>query len=166
MSGRSRKPQIKLAEQFGIRDYPCPAGGCLLTDPGFAKRIKDLLVHQPDFSLGDVHLLKIGRHFRLTPRLKLIVARNEEENQKIQTFSKGGDILLKATHHPGPLALLRGEVDGAGIERAASITVRYGKGRDSGKVEVKYQRSENDSYQIMHVASMPEEGLKGLMIGE
>jgi len=56
IQGRSRKPQIRLAEAFGIRDYPCPAGGCLLTDPQFAKRMKDLIVHNPDFTLNDVHL--------------------------------------------------------------------------------------------------------------
>ncbi len=78
IQGRSRKPQMKLAEQFNIRDYPCPAGGCLLTDPGFARRIRDLMEHQYDFSLNDVHLLKFGRHFRLSPKVKLVVGRNEE----------------------------------------------------------------------------------------
>ncbi len=96
IQGRSRKPQIKLAEHFGIRDYPCPAGGCLLTDPGFAQRMRDLNRYHPDFFLNDVHLLKMGRHFRLSPHLKLVVGRNEEENQKIQTFSQEGDILIKS----------------------------------------------------------------------
>jgi tRNA U34 2-thiouridine synthase MnmA/TrmU len=71
IQGRSRKPQIKLADHFGIQDYPCPAGGCLLTDPGFSKRMRDLILHHPDFSLNDVHLLKVGRHFRLSPKVKL-----------------------------------------------------------------------------------------------
>jgi hypothetical protein len=93
ISGRSRKPQIKMAEQFGIRDYPCPAGGCLLTDPGFARRMRDLMAHRPDFSLNDVHLLKFGRHFRLSPSIKLVVGRNEDDNQKIQAFSQDGDLL-------------------------------------------------------------------------
>ena len=93
--GRSRKPQIKLAEHYGIRDYPCPAGGCLLTDPGFAKRMKDLMLHKPDFSLNDVHLLKVGRHFRLSDGVKLVVGRNEEENQKIETFAQEGDYFIQ-----------------------------------------------------------------------
>jgi tRNA-specific 2-thiouridylase len=59
IEGRSRKPQIELAEHYSIRDYPCSAGGCLLTDPGFSKRMKDLMLHNPEFSLNDVHLLKI-----------------------------------------------------------------------------------------------------------
>jgi tRNA U34 2-thiouridine synthase MnmA/TrmU len=136
IQGRSRKPQIQLAAIFGIQDYPCPAGGCLLTDPGFAKRIKDLFVHQPDFTLNDVHLLKVGRHFRFSPKARLIVGRKEDENQKIQTFSGDGDLLLKAAHHPGPLSLLRGEFGEEEIERAAAITARYGKARDLINVEM------------------------------
>ena len=73
IQGRSRKPQMRLADHFGIQDYPCPAGGCLLTDPGFSMRLRDLALHEPDFSLNDVHLLKTGRHFRLSPKGKLIV---------------------------------------------------------------------------------------------
>ncbi len=76
LQGRSRKPQIELADHFDIHDYPCPAGGCLLTDPGFSKRMKDLMIHDPAFSLNDVHLLKMGRHFRLSPEVKLVVGRN------------------------------------------------------------------------------------------
>jgi len=136
IQGRSRKPQIQLADHFGIRDYPCPAGGCLLTDPGFAKRMKDLILYHPDFYLNDVHLLKMGRHFRLSPKLKLVVGRNEEENQKIQTFSQEGDFLLKVSRFPGPLSLLRGKAEELEIETAAAITARYSKAKDLGKVEV------------------------------
>jgi tRNA U34 2-thiouridine synthase MnmA/TrmU len=127
IQGRSRKPQIQLADHFGIRDYPCPAGGCLLTDPGFAQRMRDLNRYHPDFLLNDVHLLKMGRHFRLSPHLKLVVGRNEEENQKIQTFSQEGDFLLKVSRYPGPLSLLRGEAKEEEIAKAAAITVRYCK---------------------------------------
>ena len=73
--------------------------------------MKDLMVHDPDFSLNDVHLLKMGRHFRLSPKTKVVVGRNEEENQKIQTFSQEKDILLKVSKFPGPLSLLRGKLD-------------------------------------------------------
>jgi tRNA-uridine 2-sulfurtransferase len=100
IEGRSRKPQIRLADHFGIQDYPCPAGGCLLTDPGFSRRMRDLILHHPDFRLNDVHLLKMGRHFRLSPHLKLVVGRNEEDNRKIQTFAQEEDILLKVSKFP------------------------------------------------------------------
>ncbi len=164
--GRSRKPQIKLADHYGIRDYPCPAGGCLLTDPQFANRMKDLMLYSPNFSLNDVHLLKIGRHFRLSHNLKLVVGRNEEDNKKIQTFTQEGDILLKALHHPGPLSLLRGEPNGIEIEKAASITVRYGKAKDLKRVEVLYKKGNEDSYRSISVTSIPDEKIRELMIGE
>jgi tRNA-specific 2-thiouridylase len=166
IQGRSRKPQIKLADHYGIRDYPCPAGGCLLTDPQFAKRMKDLMEHKPDFSLNDVHLLKFGRHFRLSPHLKLVVGRNEEDNRKIQTFAQEEDILFKALHHPGPLSLLRGEPDDIEIEKAASITVRYGKAKDLKSVEVLYKRVKEDSHRSISITSIPDEKIRGLMVGE
>jgi tRNA U34 2-thiouridine synthase MnmA/TrmU len=166
IQGRSRKPQIQLADHYGIRDYPCPAGGCLLTDPGFAKRIRDLMEHKPDFSLNDVHLLKIGRHFRLSPRLKLVVGRNEEDNKKIQTFAQDGDVLLKVLHHPGPLSLLRGEPNNTEIGRAASITVRYGKAKDLKGVEVHYKKVNEDTSRSISTPSAPDEKIRDLMIGE
>jgi len=166
ISGRSRKPQIKMAEQFGIRDYPCPAGGCLLTDPGFARRMRDLMVHRPDFSLNDVHLLKIGRHFRLSPSIKLVVGRNEDDNQKIQAFSQDGDLLMMALGTPGPLALLRGGTGSEEIEKAAAITVRYGKAKDMKNVEVQYRRVGEDPDRSLWISPVSDGEIKECRIGE
>ncbi len=163
IQGRSRKPQIELAEQYGIRDYPCPAGGCLLTDPGFSKRMKDLIHHLPDFTLRDVHLLKMGRHFRLSPKLKLVVGRNEDENRKIQTFSEEEDILLRLSRIPGPLALLRGEAGEGGIEKAAAITARYSKAKDMKKVEVLYRKARGGEERSLSVSPLPEKEIEALM---
>lgn len=162
--GRSRKPQIKLAGVFGIHDYPCPAGGCLLTDPQFARRMKDLAVHDPGFSLNDVHLLKVGRHFRLNPRLKLVVGRNEEENQKIQTFSREEDILFRLMDRPGPLSLLRGEADGAAIEISAAVTARYGKSKGLEKEGVLYGKAKGEVHRSISSSSIPDGVIEGLMI--
>lgn len=166
IQGRSRKPQMKLAEQFNIRDYPCPAGGCLLTDPGFARRIRDLMEHQYDFSLNDVHLLKFGRHFRLSPKVKLVVGRNEEENQKIETFSQAGDVLLKTVRYPGPVSLLRGEADETERERAASITARYSKAKGMEKVEVHYQKVEREEEKSIFVSPLSEAEIQKERISE
>ncbi len=166
IQGRSRKPQMKLADHYGIRDYPCPAGGCLLTDPGFARRIKDLMDHKSDFSLNDVHLLKIGRHFRLSPHLKLVVGRNEDDNRKIQTFALEGDILLKTMQYPGPLSLLRGDDNGESIETAASITVRYSKGKNFERAEVFYGSAKEELSRTISVSSIAEKTVRDLMIGE
>jgi tRNA U34 2-thiouridine synthase MnmA/TrmU len=166
ISGRSRKPQIELADHYGIHDYPCPAGGCLLTDPGFAKRMKDLMVYNPQFSLNDVHLLKMGRHFRFSNGVKLVVGRNEEENQKIQTFAQGEDILLKVSGFPGPLSLLRGKLNEGDIEKAAAITVHYGKGKDLGKIEVTYKGVDEDHHQSLSVSPISRGEIERLMINE
>jgi len=164
IQGRSRKPQIQLADHYGIRDYPCPAGGCLLTDPGFAKRMKDLILHHPGFSLNDVHLLKSGRHFRLSPNLKLVVGRNEEENQKIQTFSEEGDILLRLFRFPGPLSLLRGEAGEEEIEKAAAITARYSKAKDLKEVEVVCKKAKEDGERSFFASPLSEKEIAELMI--
>jgi tRNA-specific 2-thiouridylase len=164
--GRSRKPQIKLAEHYGIRDYPCPAGGCLLTDPGFAKRMRDLLLHNPFFSLNDVHLLKMGRHFRLSDGVKLVVGRNEEENQKIGTFACDRDILLKVSGFPGPLSLLRGELGEGDVEKAAAVTAHYSKAKDLGNAEVTYKSAHEDHDQSLSASPLSRREVERLMINE
>ena len=88
LTGRSRRPQIELAEELGIRDYPCPTGGCLLTDTVIASRLQDLFAHTPDFGITDVHLLKVGRHFRIQTALKDILGRNETENVALTRGAK------------------------------------------------------------------------------
>jgi tRNA U34 2-thiouridine synthase MnmA/TrmU len=164
--GRSRKPQIELAGHYGVHDYPCPAGGCLLTDSGFAKRMKDLMVHHPDFSLNDVHLLKMGRHFRFSHGVKLVVGRQEEENQKIQTFAQGEDVLLKVSSFPGPLSLLRGKPGEGDIEKAAAITAHYSKAKDLQSTEVTYHRADEGHPQSLLVSPISREEIEGWMICE
>ncbi len=102
ISGRSRKEQIRLAEDYSLKDYPCPAGGCLLTDKGFAARVRDLFAHGDDHTSRDFTLLKIGRHFRLPTGEKLIVGRNEEENYKLMQVGKGKLTLLFSPTVSGP----------------------------------------------------------------
>jgi hypothetical protein len=123
--GRSRREQMALAKERGIADYPCPAGGCRLTDPGFARRMRDLVTHTLDFDLNEVELLKVGRHFRLSPAAKAVVGRDEEENRRIRLLAKPGDYLFEVQTWGSPLTLLRGEVDGDRICLAAAITARY-----------------------------------------
>jgi tRNA-specific 2-thiouridylase len=166
ISGRSRKPQIELADHYGIHDYPCPAGGCLLTDPGFAKRMRDLMIHDPNFSLNDVHLLKMGRHFRLSDALKLVVGRSDEENQKIRTYAQREDILLKVFSFPGPLSLLRGRLDEGDIEKAAAITAHYSKAKDLGKVEVTYKGVDESHDQSLSISPISRGEIERVMINE
>jgi predicted ribosome quality control (RQC) complex YloA/Tae2 family protein len=128
--------------------------------------MRDLMAHDPGFSLNDIHLLKIGRHFRLSPKLKLIVGRNEEDNRKLEAFVHEEDVLFKAAHHPGPLSLLRGESLPEEIERAAAITARYGKSKDLEHAEVCYWRRVEELHRSLTVSPMPRGRLRELMIGE
>jgi len=136
IEGRSRLPQMELAETFGITEYPSPAGGCLLTDPAFGARMKDLIEHAPDFDANDAHLLKMGRHFRVAPDTKVIVGRDQTDNEKIETFARPDDPLFVVAGVPGPTSLLRGTVSNATKEAAAALTARYSKARNEPSVKV------------------------------
>jgi hypothetical protein len=128
ITGRSRKTQMALAEDRGLYDYPCPAGGCLLTDPVFSERMRDLLDHEGRLDLDDVRLLKVGRHFRLSPYAKAVVGRNRLENEELARLVQEEDTVLQLAGVPGPLTLVRGEAGQGEIRLAAAMTARYGKG--------------------------------------
>ena len=162
--GRSRKNQIQLADVFQIKDYPCSAGGCLLTDPEFAHRMRDL-VNTCDANVNDVNLLKVGRHFRLDQQTKVIVGRNEEENTRVDSLSKEGDVLLTLVDMPGPLTLIRGEITEEKIQTAAQITARYGKSHVllSVKVSVK-QVKNNVTERIIEITPMSQEEVDKLIL--
>jgi tRNA-specific 2-thiouridylase len=132
IQGRSRKPQMTLAEKYGIADYPCPAGGCLLTDPGFARRMRDLVRFCPDFDLNDVNLLKVGRHFRLSPGAKVVVGRNEDENRRLQVLARGADFRFEVEGCGSPVTLLQGGAGERDIHLAAAITARYSDAEGDG----------------------------------
>ena len=137
LQGRSRKPQMALAKEYGIADYPCPAGGCLLTDPGFARRMRDLIHFRPAFDLNDVNLLKVGRHFRLSPGVRAAVGRDEGENRRLQHLARRGDLLFEVQGWGSPVTLLRGEAGEEEMRIAAAITARYSDAQ-GGEVEVHY----------------------------
>lgn len=105
--GRSRKEQLMLADKFGIADPPNSAGGCLLTDPQFSKRIRDLFKYSSEPCINDVDLLKVGRHFRLDSYSKLIVGRNRDENEKLKSLALVSDYVIEPVVIPGPVAILR-----------------------------------------------------------
>ncbi len=110
ISGRSRKPQIALAERLGVRDYPCPAGGCLLTDPEVADRLRDLFAHVAGYVHRDLVLLTVGRHFRLSPSLRVILGRSQEENERIIGLAAPGDAVFTPESFRGPTLLAAGDL--------------------------------------------------------
>ena len=123
---------LELAEKWGVSEYPTPGGGCLLTDPGFSDRLKELFDVQPGSDPLDVERLKIGRHFRLPGGGKAIVGRNHSENEKLQALLKQGDLILRNHESPGPLTLLESGATPQDTEMAAALTARYGKNNTGG----------------------------------
>ncbi len=135
LSGRSRKPQMKLAEKLNVRDYPAPAGGCLLTDPIFSRRLKDLMDNSPDFTRSEIELLKLGRHFRINPDTKIVVGRNLEENERILELSNDCGYTLNTITVPGPVVHVSGKRSRETDMLASSMTVSYSDAKD-GEIEI------------------------------
>ena len=111
-SGRGRKQQIALARELGITDFPAPAGGCVLTDPNLAARIRRFyegffLIGKEEITASDIQLLLLGRQFRLPGGHWLILGRNEQENKRLSELCGPEDWLLSMPERPGPTALLR-----------------------------------------------------------
>ena len=127
ISGRSRKTQIALAKIYGITGFPQPAGGCLLTDENFSNRLKDSFEHN-EYSLNDLELLKIGRHFRVPndESAKIIVGRNEKENAQILKLVRNTDIILEPVEIAGPTVLVRNYKNKENVILiAAGLCARY-----------------------------------------
>jgi len=135
ITGRGRKVQYELVEAFNLKEFSCPGGGCLLTDPIFAKKLRDLFVNNPDFTMKDVVLLKTGRHFRLGADTKLILGRNQNENENLRTFHMAPSTLLTPSDFKGPTGLLLGISSDANLEIAANMMAHYGK-RDTFPVSI------------------------------
>jgi tRNA-specific 2-thiouridylase len=142
-SGRSRKSQIALARELGLINYPAPAGGCLLTEPNYACRLKDLLTYNPAPDIRDINLLRIGRHFRFSPFCKIIVGRNKSENEIISSLSANGDLLLRVEGCGSPITLVSGEITDEALMVAASICARYSDDKDLTTVELTIFNGDN-----------------------
>ncbi|MCY3884606.1 MAG: tRNA (5-methylaminomethyl-2-thiouridylate)-methyltransferase [Gammaproteobacteria bacterium] len=149
-SGRSRKPQMELAEQFGIEDYAQPAGGCcFLTDEQYSNKLQDLwnVREERNYELDDVVLLKIGRHIRPQPSFKLVIAREEGESRFLQGY-RNRFTSLREVSQKGPLALIDGGTGQSDIRLAARIVARYGQTRNNPTVTMEIQYTDGTSEQM------------------
>lgn len=163
ISGRSRKPQIALAAHFGVRDYPSPAGGCLLTDVGYAGRLRDLMAHDPGLTSRTLNLLKYGRHLRLNASSKLIVGRKQLENDAIQQLvDPSEDVTFNILRFPGPLAVIPGGGDPAVHPLAAGICAGYGKAPAADPVDVTVSSPAGDT--VITVVPIPPAENRSLII--
>ena len=162
-SGRSRKPQVALAGEFGIYDYPNPAGGCLLTDKGFSRRLKDLFEHQECFSENELNILKYGRHLRLNQSTKIIVGRNQPDNENIERlYNPASDILIKVKVFPGPTTVMPNGGKKEIVTLAASICAGYGRVPEYSQIDVITQTPEGS--EIIKVLAIPPGKIRHLII--
>lgn len=160
IQGKQRKPQIELAKKFKINDYPSPSGGCLLTYKEFSDKVKDLLEHKKKISIEDTDLLRVGRHFRFGKN-KIIVGRNEKENERLLKMREKNDYCFEVPDFMGPITLLQGPKTKIAIEKTAGLTVRYSdvKGK---KVLVKFGKEKLNKKII--VTPMSEEDVEKMRI--
>jgi tRNA U34 2-thiouridine synthase MnmA/TrmU len=134
--GRSRKQQMTLAKELGLTDYPMPAGGCLLTEPNYSFRLSELLKYNLSPSPKDLHLLRTGRHFRLSPSCKAIIGRDEKDNDKIGSLAGEGDYILSVENFGSPVTLLTGDDSKDFINLVAAICARYSDAKHLPSVDV------------------------------
>ena len=126
---------MALAREFGITSFPQPAGGCLLTDPGYGKRLRDLKKHEGLGNLSAIQLLRTGRHFRLG-QIKLIVGRNKTDNETIEHTGRIDVIIMKTVNVPGPSATIPKSASENELQLAASICARFSDHTPSQPVTV------------------------------
>ena len=138
IQGRSRKPQMAMAEQLNLGDYPSPAGGCLLTEKEFSRRLKDLLFGDSQVITQHLKALKLGRHFRLNEGAKIVVGRNRGENEKLRDLAVKDDILIHTVSVPGPTVLMGGNLlNEEAIDLAVQITLSYSDGAEGDVHDVR-----------------------------
>ena len=160
-NGRGRKAQISLAESWGITDYPWPAGGCLLTDPSFCARLEDLIEHN-ECTRENIELLKLGRHFRIGDKTKVIVGRNQNDNQRLAALFKTNDIVLEPLTLPGPTGLLRGRISQEDKMAACGLVARYTAQDESVEIKINYVGS--DRREVITASSCPDSEIKKIQI--
>jgi tRNA-uridine 2-sulfurtransferase len=157
IGGRGRKDQIAYATAHGLA-YPSPAGGCILTHEQTALRCNDLLRSSPDFSLADFKLLAYGRHFRISPAVRVIIARDDAENSVLEKLLCPDDYRLTLTDGLGPLGILRatGPVSKEELGKACSLLARYSKARSQEEARVSICRNGATSVMSIHPAREEE----------
>ncbi|MFO8052556.1 MAG: hypothetical protein R6U54_01165 [Candidatus Omnitrophota bacterium] len=143
ISGRSRKQQLQLADNYKIKDYFWAGGGCLLTDSSFCRRLEDLIKSER-LTLENIEFLKVGRHFRFNPLFKFIVGRDQQENKRIEQLKKEDDFIFKPLDKAGPTGLGRGKINESIKEMCAKIIARYSSEEEKTKVNIINQKKKVD----------------------
>lgn len=128
IEGRSRAGLMAMAEEHDVNDYPCPSGGCLLTDKTFSKKVRDLLDHKKTLTTKDLVVLRSGRHFRHNG-VKVIIGRDKTENEKLKALIQPGETLVEPVDFPGPVAIIASDNPDGTLAFAAGLMLRYAESK-------------------------------------
>lgn len=169
ISGKSRKPQIELAKELGIKDYPSPAGGCMLTEPQFANRLKDLYKHgKESVKPIDIKLLKLGRHLRVSPALKIVCTRDESEYELLSDLIKDEHMIFDTADCNGSTIVAipssGGSLSHEDMVIAASVAARYSKEKEKESVRIKFSKKSDKEYEYMQVKPISDEEAKKYLL--
>jgi tRNA-specific 2-thiouridylase len=144
LQGRRRTAQFALAERFGLKDVPTPAGGCVLTDPNFCGRVRDLREHGCLSDGRVMRRLRWGRQFRLGPQAKLNIGRDETENGQLTADCGPDEYRLTTEGVSGPVAVLSAEADPGQVQEAAAFCAAHSDGRNQPRVRIRVVRGLED----------------------
>jgi len=158
--GRSRKPQMELAKNYGIEEYPSPAGGCMLTDPVFSIRLRNLYEIEGEPSVREVNMIQFGRVFQSSENAIIIIARNEQESKRLVEFAGPGDLVLEVEGFPGPITVVpKNSFGGETLFEAAALTARYSKAKAAPEVDVSSLVHGSEQKTIIHI-SQPSDAVE------
>ena len=137
ISGRDRKKQLELAKKYGLENYESPAGGCLLTDENFAKRLKDF-VKTLKLTPDEIDILKIGRHINYEG-YKIIISRNAKENPILKNYQGNEFLKMFPDNFPGPIGLIQKNAPQTIKQKAADFMISYTK-FDKGSIIIEKEK--------------------------
>jgi tRNA-specific 2-thiouridylase len=146
IQGRSRKVQMQIAAELDVKNYPCPAGGCLLTETFFVPKVKDIFKHSETLNLRDFRLLRIGRHFRIGPETKVIIGKDEADNSLLENNILKGEVMVRWLDGGSPLGIVTGCIDDRLIAVAAGMVLRYTRAEADQECRVKVVRDDAETF--------------------
>lgn len=146
IKGRSRRVQMRLAAELGLREYPNPAGGCLLTEVSYSAKVRDIFNHSGQLQARDFRLLRLGRHFRLDENTRLIMGRDNAENDLLLANRQEGETALRWDEGGSPLGLLIGDRSDDNLQTAARILLRYTKCEKGREARMVILNASGDEY--------------------
>jgi tRNA U34 2-thiouridine synthase MnmA/TrmU len=145
IKGRSRKELFELADELDVKNYPCPAGGCLLTELSFVPKMRDVFDHCDELNVRDFRLLKIGRHFRIGEHTKAIIGRSEADNNLLEAARQEGEAALTWMDGNTPVGIITGQQNPECLDLAARILLRYTKAEAGADCRISIRQNDTEN---------------------